>query len=34
MTRDIRLLGIIGNVAEFDGSEDWWINEERLEQYF
>lgn len=34
MAKDILILGNIGNVAEFDGSEDWPLYEESLEQYF
>jgi len=34
MAKDILILGNIGNVAEFDGSEDWRLYKERLEQYF
>lgn len=31
---DIRVYGSIGSMAEFDGSEEWKLYEERLEQYF
>jgi len=34
MTADLRVFGSIGNIAEFDGSEEWKLYEERLEQYF
>lgn len=31
---DIYVYGSVSSIAEFDGSEEWKLYEERLEQYF
>lgn len=34
MAKDIRVLRNIDNLVKFDDTEDWWLYEEKLEQYF